>query len=395
MRVELLLIPWLGIMVVATLSAWRYTWGLPRSEVPQSTPRAAVIAPTKGGSEQTAAFFRLLRSQNYPDYRIIVALESADDPASQLLTNELAKDGAPVEVCIAGVASRSGQKVHNLLAALDRLTPDDSIVAFIDADTSPGPEWLPRLISEIVDAGHAAVTGYRWIAPTDDRLSSAVASAANTSIVTLPRLALVMNECWGGTTAMRRSTLEQIDIRRYWEGALSDDLQMTRALRDHGVRIFSRRQSLLLSPAGMDWRQAFAFGRRQYQIILTHEPVLWMLAATITLIPALSCIFAIWLLAQGSIVATVLLLAAVVLGEIRTRCRKQIVRAMWRQEGNISRARLWAVDRWLKPLWWSFHALCVFSALGSRRIHWAGVDYIVKQRQDIEVIRPQMDEMRH
>ncbi|GAC1328806.1 MAG: hypothetical protein NVSMB26_04480 [Beijerinckiaceae bacterium] len=391
MRLELLLIPWFGIMIVATLSAWRYTWGLPRSEVPQLTPRAVIIVPIKGRSEQDAVFFRALRSQNYPDYRIVAALESEDDPAFPLLTNELAHDGAPVEVCIAGLAVQSGQKVHNLLAALDRVRPDDSIVAFIDADTSPGPEWLPRLISEIVDSGHAAVTGYRWIVPTDDRLSSAVVSVANTSIVTLPRLALVMNACWGGTTAMRRSTLEQIGIRRYWEGALVDDLQMTRALRDHGVRIFSRRQSLLLSPVAMTWRQAFAFGRRQYQIVLTHEPGLWLLAAIITLIPALSCVFAFWLVAQGSIVAAALLIVSVFLGEIRTRCRKRIVRAMWRQEGNVSRARLWAVDRWLKPLWWGFHAVCVFSALGSRRVHWAGVDYIVHHRQDIQVIRPRMD----
>jgi len=151
--------------------------------------------------------------------------------------------------------------------------------------------------------------------------------------------------------------------------------------------IFSPRQSLLPAPIAMDWRQAFAFGRRQYQLILTHDPDLWLLAALGTAIPAFSFVLAIVLLLQGSVFALCVLALAGVLGAVRTQLRRRIVTALWGRELTSGLAGFWTIDRWLRPLWWAFHTVCVFSAPGSRRISWAGVDYIVRSPQDIEVIR--------
>jgi Glycosyl transferase family 21 len=387
MPTEFLLIPWLVIMIATTLSVWRYTWGLPLTEIPRSAPSVAVIVPVKGTSKATEAFLHAIRHQDYPNYRIIAAVESEEDPAFRALEQQIGTPGAPMEICIAGLAHRSGQKIHNLLAALPRLGPADEIVAFTDADTLPQPLWLSRLVAGIVNAGRPAVTGYRWMIPADARLSSAVVAAANASIATLLRVPYVANACWGGTMVMSRHTLERIDIRRYWEGAILDDLQMTRALRDHGIMIFSPRQSLLLSPIAMDWRQAFAFGRRQYQLVLTHDPDLWLLAALGTAVPAISFAIAIALLCQGGVFALSVLALAGLLGALRTHFRQQIVTALWGRELMSGLAGFWTIDRWLRPLWWGFHAICVFSALGSRRISWAGVDYIVRSPQDIDVIR--------
>jgi hypothetical protein len=387
MHSEFLLIPWLIIMVGTTLIVWRYTWGLPLTEIPNSTPPVAVIVPIKGATEATEAFLQALRQQDYPAYRIVAAVESEDDPAFHLLTRHQQIPGAPIEICVAGLAQRGGQKVHNLLAALERLGPPDVIVAFTDADTLPQPLWLSRLMAGIVNAGREVVTGYRWMIPGDHRLSSAVVAAANTSIATLLRVPYVANACWGGTMVMRRETLERIDIRRYWEGAILDDLQMTRALRDHGVMIFSPRQSLLLSPIRMSWREAFAFGRRQYRLVLTHDPDLWLLAALGTAVPVFSVVLAIVLLCQGSLFALSLLVLSVALGEARTRWRQQIVAALWGKELDTALSRSWMTDRWLRPLWWGFHTICVFAALGSRRLNWAGIEYLIRSPQDIEVIR--------
>jgi hypothetical protein len=393
MPTEFLLIPWVVIMIATTFIVWRYTWGLPLTEVPTSQPSVAVIVPIKGTSKSTEAFLHALRHQDYRNYRIIAAVESEEDPAFHALQQQTGMAGAPVEICVAGLAHRSGQKIHNLLAALCRLKPTDEIVAFTDADTLPQPLWLPRLIAGIVNAGREAVTGYRWMIPADSRLSSAVVAAANASIATLLRVPYVANACWGGTMVMSRALLEQIDIRRYWEGAVLDDLQMTRALREHGIMIFSPRQSLLLSPIAMSWRQAFAFGRRQYQLVLTHDPDLWLLAALGTAVPAISSAIAIALLCRGSIFALCVLALAVLLGEMRTRLRQQIVMAMWGRELRSGLTGFWTIDRWLRPLWWGFHTACVFSALGSRRISWAGVDYIIRSPQDIDVIRGSEDRL--
>ncbi len=387
MHAEFLLIPWLAMMILATLSAWRYTWGLPLVEVPSSMPPVAVIVPIKGASDATEAFLRALRHQDYPDYRIIAAVELEDDPAFRLLQRHAIMSGVPIEICVAGLAQRGGQKVHNLLAALRRLLPSDALVCFTDADTLPQQQWLSRLVSAMVDGHCEAVTGYRWMLPSDGALSSAVVAAANASIVTLLRVPYLTNACWGGTTLLSQATLERIDIRKYWDGAISDDLQMTRALRDHGILIFSPRQSLLPSPIAMDWRDAFIFGRRQYRIVLTHSPALWLLAAFITALPVLSLGLALVLFWQGSKFAVAVLALSVLLGEVRTRCRQRILHAMWGEQQGAALAGIWTVDRWLRPLWWGFHAICVFSALGSRRVSWAGIDYVIRSPQNVEVIR--------
>jgi hypothetical protein len=384
----ILLIAWIAIAILNTLSAWRYTWGLPLTEIPGTTPPAAVIVAVKNASEVSRAFFDRLRHQAYPDYRIIAAVESEEDPAFAMLTEVSKRPGAPMRTIVAGQSGRTGQKVWNLLAALDAIEPSDEIVAFVDADTLPAPEWLSRLVAALVNTGRDAVTGYRWIIPADNRVSSAVVAAANASVVTVPRLPSIINHCWGGTMAMRRDTLDHIDIRRYWAGAISDDAQMTRAFKEAGFKVYSPRQNLLLSPVAMSWSEALSFGRRQYRIVLLHDPGIWALAALGTFIPIAAAITALGMALQGSVLAFALIGGSLVLGEVRYHCRRRIVVALWGEAAAAGLPMYWRAERWLRPIWWSFHALCVFSAVGSRHIRWAGIDYRVFGPQDVEVSRP-------
>jgi len=191
----ILVIAWIAIVLANTVSAWRYTWGLPLTEIPGTTPSAAVIVAVKNASDVSRAFFGRLRHQAYPDYRIIAAVESEEDPAFAMVTEESKRPGAPLRTVVAGQSRRTGQKVWNLLAALDAIEPSDEIVAFVDADTLPAPEWLSRLVAALVNTGRDAVTGYRWIIPADNRVSSAVVAAANASVVTVPRLPSIFNHC--------------------------------------------------------------------------------------------------------------------------------------------------------------------------------------------------------
>ncbi len=385
---SVLVIAWIAIAILNTVSTWRYTWGLPLTEVPGTTPPVAVIVAVKNASDVSRAFFGRLRHQAYPDYRIIAAVESEEDPAFAMVREESKRPGAPLRTVVAGQSERTGQKVWNLLAALDAIEDRDEIVAFVDADTLPAPEWLSRLVAALVNTGRDAVTGYRWIVPADNRVSSAVVAAANASIVTVPRLPSILNHCWGGTMAMWRKTLERIDIRHYWVGAISDDVQMTRALWEAGYEVYSPRQNLLLSPVAMSWSEVLSFGRRQYRMLLLHDRGIWALAAVGTIFPIIAASVALSMAVQGSVLAIVLLAMSLCLGEVRYRCRRRIVIALW-GEATAARLRMyWRVERWLRPIWWSFHALCVFSAPGSRHIRWAGVDYRVRGPQDVEVSRP-------
>ncbi len=149
------------------------------------------------GATNLAGHLKLLRAQEYAHYRIIASVESRDDPAFAVLSAAGREPDAPLEVTVAGLAKDAGQKVVNQLAALERLKPDDAIVAFIDADALPTPLWLARLVAVLINSGKPLATGYRWMTPADDRWSSSCLAAANDSIASLPRDTLPLTIVWG------------------------------------------------------------------------------------------------------------------------------------------------------------------------------------------------------
>ena len=59
----ILVIAWIAIALLNTVSAWRYTWGLPLTEIPGTMPPAVVIVAVKNASDVSRAFFSRLRHQ--------------------------------------------------------------------------------------------------------------------------------------------------------------------------------------------------------------------------------------------------------------------------------------------------------------------------------------------
>jgi cellulose synthase/poly-beta-1,6-N-acetylglucosamine synthase-like glycosyltransferase len=372
---------------ISTFAVLAYRHGLPRPEIPGVEPSVAVILPVKG-NQNLDRFLHLLRAQHYSRYRIIASVESENDPARSLLVDAQRHSGAPIDIVIAGPSSRCGQKVWNQLAALEKLTPDDEIVAFIDADTLPTPLWLPRLVFAMVDAGGLVVTGYRWMTPVDDRWSSSCLVAANASIATLGRGGLKLHLCWGGSVAMKRSTLESIKLKSYWIGAISDDLQLSEALRRAGIHTRAPRQCLLLTPVSISWRGFFAFGVRQYRLVWIHQPASWAIALAFLWLPPTCFMLSAPSLLSGSPSIWATLIVILILGDVRTRLRQQIQAALWPGSGPTKfEKQRWRAERLARPLWWLAHALCAAAAPMSRTVNWAGIRYQVKAPQKVLVER--------
>ena len=377
---------WSAQNLFSTIAAAAYRRGLPLPEIPGVEPNVAVILPVRG-ADNLARILRLLRAQQYRHYRIIASVESTDDPAFEVLRAAEGQAGAPLDVAVAGCAQNAGQKVWNQLAALERLRPDDAIVAFIDADTLPTPLWLPRLVAVLVNSGWPLATGYRWMTPADDRWSSCCLAAANDSIAALPRGALPLTIVWGGSVAVKRETLEAIRLKDFWRGAISDDSQMAEALRQAGLLAHAPRQGLLLTPVSCSWRGFFSFGVRQYRLVWIHQPRNFAIALICLWAPPICLALAAPRFAAGSPAAWIALGLVVALGEARARLRRSIQRALWPHLEGARDERRWLAERWLRPLWWIVHALSAAAAPLSRTIEWAGIRYRVNGPQDVIVER--------
>src|SRR4051812_32591654 len=158
---------WLAVAAVACYAVYRYQDGLGRAVVLPRTPHVAIVMPVRG--TPPAGLWPALAAQDYANWRIILAVESTDDPAYGALTALIGEKG---DVVVAGAARDTGQKVHNQLAALKRLRAGDEIVVFADADILPRPDWLSRLVMPLLEPGIDAVSGYRWLVPADRRLAT-------------------------------------------------------------------------------------------------------------------------------------------------------------------------------------------------------------------------------
>jgi len=369
--------------ILATYAAAAYRRRLALTETPGLQPNVAVILPVRGAQNLTL-HLELLRAQRYRRYRIIASVESASDPAFAILVAAASRPGPPLELVVAGHAVEGGQKVWNQLAALARLEPDDDVVAFIDADTLPTPQWLLRLVNAL-NSGRPLATGYRWMTPADDRWSSCCLAAANDAVAAFPRGFLSLTIVWGGSVAVRRETLTAIRIKDFWRGAISDDLQMAKALRQTGLAAYAPRHGLLLTPVSCSWREFLSFGLRQYRFVWIHQPKVWAFALACLWGPPVFLALAAPGLVNGAVGAWLGFALIVALGEVRGRIRRDIQRSLWPELHGARDARRWRAERWLRPVWQLVHALSVAAAPLSRTIDWAGVRYRVNGPQSVIV----------
>jgi len=340
--------------------------------------QAAIVIPIRGTPPTLPALWQALSRQTYRPFRVIFAVESTDDPVYAALRK--LSGGPPMDIVVAGPTAIRSQKVHNQLAALATLQPADGLVAFADADIVPSADWLVLLVRSLRPHRiYDVVSGTRWLMPADDRWSTAFACVAGSSVSTLRRPAN-LNLAWGGSLIMHREAFEALHLDKCWERAALDDLPLTRAVWALGGQIVGRRDTQVASPVAYGWKDAIAFGRRQYLFVRMHAPLQWAIAAIATTLPLIGWAAAVPLAAIGDRIALGAIAATFILDHTRGRLRARIPRKLWGKEMS---ARVAWLDRWATPAWLAFHAAIIWSTLFGRRITWAGRTYVIDRERRI------------
>jgi hypothetical protein len=379
----IVLFAWCGIAVLASWGAWHFRRSLSRVPVPRFTAPTAVIIPVRG-ADNLARLWPALCRQQFPRWRLIFSFEAADDPGYVLLTTlvRTTQSSPETQLIVAGLASDTGQKIHNQLAAVAALKSDDEIIVFADADIIPRPDWLARAVHPLGDPAVAAVSAWVWLVPDDDRLSTSLVCAAHAPNSLFPR-ARRWTLASGATMAIRRRDFDSIGIAERWHGALSDDLQLTRALWQKGHGVLGPAALLLETRVSYDWREAFAFARRQYLLIRLHMTRYWVIAAGATTIPMLGWIALLgwgmaghpWFLSGFA--------GAAILNGIRVIERRRAARLLWPERDYRLRYRL---DLWGTPVQLLFHAAVIWSTAFGRMIRWGGRTYRLDAPQELRIL---------
>ncbi|MCA1633800.1 MAG: glycosyltransferase family 2 protein [Acidobacteria bacterium] len=362
---------------------------------PLYLPFASVVVPCRGVDQGLGANLSALFAQHYPAYEIIFVSDGPDDPALAVAREARRKFAgesiARARFVVAGRAIESGQKVHNLRAAVGECDPASEVLVFVDTDARPSGGWLRALVAPLADATVGASTGYRWFLPTAGGLASHLRSVWNASIASALGSDGARNFCWGGSTAIRRETFEGLRMRERWRGTLSDDFALTRALHEAKLPIHFVPACLTASHEDCSLRELLEFTTRQLKITRVYAPTLWKIVLVSNLLfvlvffggialslarAALGLEFA-WPLAVVS--------AIFLLGTWKAFFRLRAAALVLEDDHAQLRAGLWAH----LALWPLTAALYLYNALAaacSRRILWRGVTYELKSATETAII---------
>ena len=243
------------------------------------TPFVSVVVPCRGFEAGLRENLTALFAQDYNRYEIIFVTAQADDPAVVTI-EELREVWQDVWRCVtrrivAGRAKESGQKVHNLTAAVLEVDPRSEVLVFVDSDARPLAGWLRLLVAPLSDQRIGAATGYRWFIPEHGGLTSQLRSVWNASIASALGEREDKNFCWGGSTAIRRATFEKLQVAERWQGTVSDDFTLTRVLQEAKLPIHFVPACLVASVGDCAARELLEFTNRQLKITRVYAAHLW------------------------------------------------------------------------------------------------------------------------
>jgi ceramide glucosyltransferase len=375
------------------LSGFRYVAYVKRETsrpLPDFHPHVSVIAPSRGVENGLAENLSTLLSQEYPNYEVLFVFDRTGDPAIEVL-NRLSKTEVPIRTIVAGPATNSGQKVHNLQVAVGEVDSKCEVLVFVDTDARPGKLWLRQLVAPLADLRLGASSGYRWFVPKDGGFASRLRSVWNASIASALGEDQQKNFCWGGSTAIRRSVFQQLNIRERWQGSVSDDFTVTKVVKEANLPIHFTPHCLVASVGDCDFRELIEFTTRQIKITRVYAPQLWkplLLGSSlfsIVFFGGILLLVARLALGQSIVFLASVLAVVFLLGAIKGFIRLRVIGIpLVAYRDKLRRDLLAHVFLWpLASLLYLYNAIV---AGFSRRINWRGITYELKSPNEAVII---------
>jgi cellulose synthase/poly-beta-1,6-N-acetylglucosamine synthase-like glycosyltransferase len=198
----------------------------------------AVIVPCKGNGDPNFGnnLLSIIQQEYTGPVQFIFCVESLFDPALPTL-RQLQQQHQYVQICVAGLATQSAQKTHNILKGMSLAPADTDIFLFADADIQPHSTWLQEMVTPFQEPGVGAATGcFRRIPLSESfRLGEYIAGLFGASIV-----AGISDDwlkgLWGGSLALRHSIITQYGIQERLATHIVDDIAVMQLLRRHKIK---------------------------------------------------------------------------------------------------------------------------------------------------------------
>jgi cellulose synthase/poly-beta-1,6-N-acetylglucosamine synthase-like glycosyltransferase len=265
----------LPVAVMVLTWSW-YAWRSANPHPPLSKlPNIAVILSLRGADPSLERCLEGILLQDYPAYSVHIVVDSADDPAREVVASVLARGHAPhVDVHVEVRQERSERCSLKLSAQrqiLTQLNDAVEVVAFLDADSVPSANWLRAMVAPFSNPRVAAASGIRWSTPPDHGWGTLVRHVFNA--LTFPQMFLYRMP-WGGSLALRKNALEQAGLLDYWSRCFCEDASSYGPIRSLGLRLAFVPLATQVNSESIELAGAHQFMLRQIVCARLHH-VFW------------------------------------------------------------------------------------------------------------------------
>jgi len=359
-----------------------------------SLPKVALIVPCKGLDPDFSSNIQAVFDQNYPGLHLILVTASSDDPAYPVLQDIIHNNPlVDAQLLTAGIADGRSQKVNNQLKGIAAVNVDTEVLVFLDSDARPEPEFLNYLVQPLKDPEIGLATGFRWYLPVKGGPWSILRSAWNGGgvvFLTDSKAAYA----WGGAMAIRKTSFDACQVKERWKRALSDDMTISMAVKEKGLRVHFLPQCLVATHEDCTFSQMLEWTNRQTIISKVYHPSLWRKIALAHGLGNSIVVLGIVLLAGQAfstnsdpifVAAGVAMLAMVPLEMVSALMLLPSVGKMLPRHTNQLKRLSWKYVL-LAPVASMLALVNTFYSLFTNRITWRGVTYEMRSPTSIIIV---------
>jgi cellulose synthase/poly-beta-1,6-N-acetylglucosamine synthase-like glycosyltransferase len=251
------------------------------------------------------------------------------------------------------------------------------VLAFADSDGRVGRGWLRALVGPLAEPGVGASTGYRWFLPDPPDFWSLMRGVWDAVVAGT----LGPGDCrfaWGGAMAIRKEVFFEVRVPDFWQGALSDDYALSRAVHAAGLRIAWAPGALTPCREHITGGRFFGWIRRQMAITRVYAPRLWWLALVAHIFYCGGMAASIVASIRGNRLAEWALIAQLSPGMLKGLNRATLAKAVLPEYEAWFKRHAWVHAIWV-PLGTWVWLVALGSSAFARSIEWRGRRYLLKR----------------
>ncbi len=402
----MIVLAWICLALLAALVAlqwppiWAFASMLHRGSAPAPEvsycPKTAVILCLRGADPFLHECLCRLLDQEYPNYELLIVVDSREDPAWQVVHEVLQQRRPAVPVRVEPLQEpfdTCALKCSALIQAVSSLDESFEVVALLDADTQPHRTWLSELVAPLADPAVGVTSGNRWYMPRQPNIGSLVRYVWNAGAV----VQMYWNRfTWGGSVALRKEVFRCRELVERWRRSVSSDTVIYNVVRRLALRTKFVPTVLMVNRESCSLRQFYRWVQRQLVVGRLYHPG-WPVVLSHGLGTTVVLLASIALLAYGAwhkqwlpagILGTGLagyLLAMLAALAVLERSVQRVVGMRGEPCGWIT-PRVLASAVFVLPLTQLVYAAALLAAMRLRTVAWRGVQYQIGPKRQVRML---------